>query len=72
MDYADRLEKHKKKIIENIDYGKNIGVNKISAIFMLEDEEREKIEKDLITWLIIDGYKVSLRNDEVKILVVEW
>ncbi|MGL5380733.1 hypothetical protein [Clostridium sp.] len=72
MDYADRLEKHKKKIIENINYGKEIGVNKISAIFMLEDEERDKIEKDLITWLIIDGYKVALRNDEVKILVVEW
>lgn len=70
--YDEKLQQHKNKILENIEYGKNVGVNKISAIFAIEDEEREVIEKELINWLIIEGYKVSLVQDEMKILVIEW
>ena len=58
--------------MENIEYGKSVGINKISAIFAIEDEDKETIEKELITWLILEGYKVSLIQDEMKIFVIEW
>ncbi|MGL5353256.1 MAG: hypothetical protein ACRDA5_08005, partial [Clostridium sp.] len=59
-------------IIENINYGKSVGMNKISAILAVPEDEKESTEKDLITWLIIEGYKVSLVKDEMKVLVIEW
>lgn len=70
--YDERFEENKRKIIENIEYGKTVGINKVSAIFAIHDEEKEKMEKELINWLILDGYKVSLIQDEMKILVIEW
>lgn len=70
--YVEKLQEHKNKIIENIEYGKNVGINKISAIFAVEDEDKEMLEKELINWLILEGYKVSLVQDEMKILVIEW
>ncbi|AYE35470.1 hypothetical protein [Clostridium septicum] len=72
MGWQERVNEQKEKILKNIEYGKSIGVNKISAIFMLEDAEKDKIEKELITWLILDGYRVELKQDEVKILIIEW
>lgn len=70
--YDEKLQDNKNKIMENIEYGKNVGVNKISAIFAVEDENKEALEKELINWLILEGYKVSLVKDEMKILVIEW
>ncbi|MGL5086763.1 MAG: hypothetical protein ACRC68_13765 [Clostridium sp.] len=70
--YDEKLQEHKNKIIENIEYGKSIGVNKISAILASSQEDKDNTEKDLITWLIIEGYTVSLIKDEMKILVIEW
>lgn len=58
--------------MENIEYSRSVGINKISAIFAVEDEHKETLEKELITWLILEGYKVSLIQDEMKILVIEW
>ena len=58
--YNDTIQEHKNKIIENIEYGKNSGVKKISAIFAIADDNKDLIEKDLINWLILEGYKVSL------------
>ena len=58
--------------MENIEYAKNIGATKISAIFAVEDENKEMLEKELLNWLILSGYKVSLVKDEMKILVIEW
>lgn len=57
--------------MENIEYGRSVGINKISAIFAIEDEDKEALEKELMNWLILEGYKVSLIQDEMKILVIE-
>lgn len=66
-----KFEKHKNKIIENINAAKDMNINKITAILII-DEEDEEVQKRLINWLIIDGYKVSLRRDEYSILTIEW
>ncbi len=63
------LEDRKNKILENINYAKEIKINKISAILISEDE---KIKSEIISWLIYEGYKVSLIKDEVDILNIEW
>ena len=34
--------------------------------------EEESIKKEVLSWLIMEGYKVSLRRDEVDILIIEW
>lgn len=70
--YEEKLQEHKNKIVENIEYGKSVGINKISAILAGSEDSNENTEKDLITWLIIEGYKVSLLKDEMKVLVIEW
>ncbi|MBB6621941.1 hypothetical protein H7E67_00720 [Clostridium gasigenes] len=69
--YDEKLQENKNKIMENIEYGRSVGINKISAIFAIEDEDKEALEKELINWLILEGYKVSLIQDEMKILVIE-
>ena len=61
--------RQKGKILDNINYAKNNNLNKISALMVFDNEE---IQKELLTWLIFQGYKVSLTKDEVNILVVEW
>lgn len=70
--YDEKLKANKDKIMENIEYGKKVGVNKISAIFAIEDENKEVLEKELVNWLILEGYKISLIQEEMKILVIEW
>lgn len=66
-----RFEKNKNKISENINMGKNMGVNKISAILAIDDRENEIIIK-LVNWLLLEGYKVSLKKEEYSILTIEW
>lgn len=65
------LERHKSKIQENIDMGKNMGINKISAILAIQDES-EEIQTQLIKWLLIDGYRISLKKEDCTILTIEW
>ena len=65
------FENHKNKIVENINAAKDMDMNKITAILAIDDDS-EEIQRKLINWLIIEGYKVSLRKDEYSILVVEW
>ena len=73
MEYSNNqdkseFERHKSKIQENIDMGKNMGINKISAILAIQDES-EEIQTQLIKWLLIDGYRISLKKEESKIFM---
>lgn len=70
-EFLDGFENHKNKIIENINVAKDMKLNKITAILAL-DKDDEEIQRKLINWLIIEGYKVSLRKDECNILIIEW
>lgn len=63
------LKSKQNKIDENIRYAKEAGINKISAIMIFEDED---IKTAILTWLILKGYKVSLKNDEINVLTIEW
>ena len=67
----EKLESHKNKIQENIDMGKNMGVNKISAILAMDDES-EEIQRQLVSWLLLEGYRISLKKDDYSILTIEW
>lgn len=67
----EKFECHKKKIIENINTAKDMELNKITAILVIDDDS-EEVQRKLINWLIIEGYKVSLRRDEYNILTIEW
>ena len=67
----EKLESHKNKIQENIDMGKNMGVNKISAILALDDES-EEIQRQLVSWLLLEGYRISLKKEDYSILTIEW
>ena len=67
----EKFECHKKKIIENIDAAKDMELNKITAILVIDDDS-EEVQRKLINWLIIEGYKVSLRREEYNILSIEW
>lgn len=66
---TELLKDKKRKILENINYAKKNNINKVSAIIVIEDEE---IKKELLSWLIYEGYKVSLIRDDVNILTIEW
>ncbi|MDU2672358.1 MAG: hypothetical protein E7C49_10160 [Clostridium sp.] len=70
-EFLERFEKHKNKIVENINAAKDMELNKITAILVI-DKDNEEVKKRLINWLIIEGYKVSLRKDEYDILTIEW
>lgn len=63
------LKSKQNKIVENIKYAKEAGINKISAIMIFEEED---IKTAIVTWLILKGYKVALKNDEVNVLTIEW
>ena len=65
------FERHKNKIQENIDMGKNMGVNKISAILAIADESQE-IQTKLINLLLSEGYRISLKEEDCTILTIEW
>ena len=67
----DRFEENKNKILENIKIGKDMGVSKISAILAIDEEESEMI-MNLVNWLLLEGYKVSFKNEEYSILTIEW
>ena len=76
MEYSNNqdkseFERHKSKIQENIDMGKNMGVNKISAILAIADESQE-IQTKLINWLLSEGYRISLKEEDCTILTIEW
>lgn len=73
-EYEQRLNENKSIILRNIQQGKRAGVNKVSAVFAVSkrDEIRRSMVTDLATWLITDGYKVSLKEGELEILTIEW
>lgn len=66
---ASLLIDQKRKILENINYARKININKISALLVCNEEE---IQKELLFWLIFEGYKVSLTKNDVNILTIEW
>lgn len=70
-DLKNKFENHKSKIQENIDMGKNMGVNKISAILAMDDES-EEIQRLLVSWLLLEGYRISLKKEDFNILTIEW
>ena len=70
-DLKNKFESHKNKIQENIDMGKNMGVNKISAILAMDDES-EEIQRQLVSWLLLEGYRISLKKEDFSILMIEW
>ena len=73
-EYEEKLNENKKIILRNIAQGKGSGLNKVSAVFAISD--RDELKKNMITdlaiWLMCEGYKVSLKQGELKILIVEW
>jgi hypothetical protein len=73
-EYEEKLNENKNIILRNIEQGKKAGVNKVSAVFAINkmDEIRRNMITDLATWLITDGYKVSLKEGELEILTIEW
>lgn len=73
-DYDEKLKENKNIILRNIEQGKKAGINKISAVFAISKKEdaKKKMVTDLATWLILDGYKVSLKDGELEILTIEW
>ena len=70
-DLKNKFESHKNKIQENINMGKNMGVNKISAILAMDDES-EEIQRLLVSWLLLEGYRISLKKEDFSILTIEW
>lgn len=72
MTIESRIEKHRKQIFENIDLSKQKGLRKVSAILAIQDEEKDKIEKELMSILLNEGYRVSITQGEFKILTIEW
>ena len=70
-DLKNKFESHKNKIQENIDMGKSMGVNKISAILAMDDES-EEIQRQLVSWLLLEGYRISLKKEDYSILTIEW
>ncbi len=73
-EYEEKLNENKNIIMRNIEQGKKAGVNKVSAVFAISkrDEIRKNMITDLATWLLTDGYKVSLKEGELEILTIEW
>lgn len=70
-DLKSRFEVNKHKIQENINMGKTMGINKISAILAIDDDG-ENIQSQLVNWLLIEGYKISLKKEDYSILTIEW
>lgn len=62
------MDSKKDKILKNINYAKENNINKISAILISNNEEK----KEIVSWLVLEGYKVSLLEDDVTILTIEW
>ena len=62
------IKDQKAKLMENINYAKASDINKVSAIIMWDEE----LKKEIIMDLVLEGYRVSLKEDEVDILTIEW
>uniref|UniRef100_UPI00260E81EC hypothetical protein n=1 Tax=Clostridium sp. TaxID=1506 RepID=UPI00260E81EC len=58
------IKDQKTKIMENINLAKASDMNKVSAIIIWNED----IKKQIIMDLILEGYRVSLKEDEVDIL----
>jgi len=73
-EYEENLNENKNIILRNIEQSKQAGLNKVSAVFAISkrDEVRKNMITDLAAWLITNGYKVSLKEGELKILIIEW
>lgn len=73
-EYEEKLNENKNIILRNIEQSKQAGLNKVSAVFAISkrDEVRKNMITDLAAWLITNGYKVSLKEGELKILIIEW
>ena len=73
-EYEENLNENKNIILRNIEQSKQAGLNKVSAVFAISkrDEVRKNIITDLAAWLITNGYRVSLKEGELKILIIEW
>ena len=73
-EYEENLNENKNIILRNIEQSKQAGLNKVSAVFAISkrDEVRKNIITDLAAWLITNGYKVSLKEGDLKILIIEW
>ena len=54
---SEVFESHKAKVIENINKSKSMGMNKITAILAIDDED-EIIQGALINCLIKEGYRI--------------
>lgn len=70
-DINSKFETNKDKIVQNINMGRSVGVNKITAILAMDDEF-EEVQGKLINWLLMEGYKVSLKKEDYNILTIEW
>ena len=73
-EYEENLNENKNIILRNIEQSKQAGLNKVSSVFAISkrDEVRKNMITDLAAWLITNGYKVSLKEGELKILIIEW
>ncbi len=73
-EYEEKLNENKKIILRNIAQGKESGLKKVSAVFAISDRDelRKNMISDLAMWLISSGYRVSLKEGELKILIIEW
>ena len=72
--YEKKLDENKDIILRNIAQGKESGVNKVSAVFAItkDDDFRGSMITDLATWLLNDGYKVSVKDGDLQVLTIEW
>ena len=55
---SEVFESHKAKVIENINKSKSMGMNKITAILAIDDEEQKQLAKDCLKF-IKKCFKVS-------------
>ena len=67
----EKFENHKNKIEKNIQSAKKSGLNKVTAI-LVNSEEVEEVHRALIDWLFDEGYMVSIKKEEFKILTIQW
>ena len=69
--FKEKFENQKKKIEDNIKSAKKSNLNKLTAI-LVNSEEVEEIHRELIEWLFDEGYMVSVKKEEFKILTIQW
>lgn len=72
MKFEEKLQKQKEQIYENISLSKERGMNRLSAILAIQDENKQDLENGLIQELKNNGYKVTTTEGELKVLTIEW